>query len=45
MTNSFVNWYLVEEDGRLTAIDAGLPGFKGSLAEDLETFASNLRIH
>src|SRR5437763_15357380 len=35
MANSFVNWYLVEEDGRLTAVDAGLPGFKGSLASDL----------
>jgi glyoxylase-like metal-dependent hydrolase (beta-lactamase superfamily II) len=37
MANSFVNWYLVEDDGRLTAIDAGLPGFKGSLEDDLRT--------
>ena len=31
-----VNWYLVEEDGRLTAVDAGLPGFKKDLDRDLE---------
>ena len=37
MTNSFVNWYLVEEDGRLTAVDAGLPGFKESLQSDLSS--------
>lgn len=30
-----MNWYLVEEDGRLTAVDAGLPRFKGSLSSDL----------
>ena len=30
-----MNWYLVEEEGRLTAVDAGLPGFKGSLQSDL----------
>ncbi len=29
------NWYLVEEGGRLTAVDAGLPGFRGSLETDL----------
>lgn len=23
----FVNWYLVEEDGRVTVVDAGLPGY------------------
>ena len=23
--NSFVNWYLIEEGGRLTAVDAGVP--------------------
>ena len=33
--NSFVNWYLVEDAGRLTAVDAGLPGFKGDLEGDL----------
>lgn len=35
LANWLVNWYLVEADGRLTAVDAGLPSFKGSLDEDL----------
>jgi glyoxylase-like metal-dependent hydrolase (beta-lactamase superfamily II) len=30
-----VNWYLVEEDGKLTAVDAGLPGFAADLERDL----------
>jgi len=30
-----VNWYLVEDGGRLTAVDAGLPGFAGDLDADL----------
>ena len=30
-----VNWYLVEEDGRLTAVDAGLPKFRETLEADL----------
>jgi glyoxylase-like metal-dependent hydrolase (beta-lactamase superfamily II) len=30
-----VNWYLVEEAGRLTAVDAGLPGFAATLDADL----------
>jgi glyoxylase-like metal-dependent hydrolase (beta-lactamase superfamily II) len=30
-----VNWYVVEDGGRLTAVDAGLPGFRDSLASDL----------
>jgi glyoxylase-like metal-dependent hydrolase (beta-lactamase superfamily II) len=33
--NWFVNWYVVEDGGRLTVVDAGLPGFKGSLEADL----------
>lgn len=33
----FFNWYMVEEGGRLTAVDAGLPAFKGSLRADLES--------
>jgi glyoxylase-like metal-dependent hydrolase (beta-lactamase superfamily II) len=32
-----VNWYLVVEDGRPTAIDAGFPGFVDNLDADLET--------
>jgi glyoxylase-like metal-dependent hydrolase (beta-lactamase superfamily II) len=35
--NSLFNWYLVEDNGRLTAVDAGLPGFGGSLVADLAT--------
>src|SRR5947207_7959377 len=42
MANSFVNWYLVEDRGRLTAVDAGLPGFKGSLGSDLNTLGFHL---
>jgi glyoxylase-like metal-dependent hydrolase (beta-lactamase superfamily II) len=30
-----VNWYVVEDGGRLTAVDAGLPGFRSSLSSDL----------
>jgi glyoxylase-like metal-dependent hydrolase (beta-lactamase superfamily II) len=30
-----VNWYLVEDGGRLTAVDAGLPGYADSLESDL----------
>ncbi len=30
-----MNWYLVEDGGRLTAVDAGLPKFEGSLDDDL----------
>jgi glyoxylase-like metal-dependent hydrolase (beta-lactamase superfamily II) len=32
--NEVVNFYLVEDDGRLTLVDAGVPGFR----EQLETF-------
>ena len=30
-----VNWYLVEDGDRLTAVDAGLPGFAEDLEEEL----------
>ncbi len=30
-----MNWYLVEEDGKLTAVDAGLPAYRKALASDL----------
>ena len=33
--SEYVNWYLVEEGGRLTAVDAGLPGFAKHLDDDL----------
>src|SRR5688572_3873774 len=32
-----VNWYLVEDGGRFSAVDAGLPRFKKTLAADLRT--------
>jgi len=35
--SELVNWYLVEEGGRLLAIDAGLPGFAKSLDRDLQS--------
>jgi glyoxylase-like metal-dependent hydrolase (beta-lactamase superfamily II) len=35
MGTEIVNWYLVEEGGRLTAVDAGLPGYGDSLEADL----------
>jgi glyoxylase-like metal-dependent hydrolase (beta-lactamase superfamily II) len=31
-----VNWYLIEDGGRLTAVDAGLPSHAKTLAADLE---------
>jgi glyoxylase-like metal-dependent hydrolase (beta-lactamase superfamily II) len=33
--SDFINWYVVEESGRLTAIDAGVPKFGETLDEDL----------
>jgi glyoxylase-like metal-dependent hydrolase (beta-lactamase superfamily II) len=33
--NQVVNWYLVEEGEKLTAVDAGLPGFASELERDL----------
>jgi glyoxylase-like metal-dependent hydrolase (beta-lactamase superfamily II) len=33
--SEYVNWYLVEDGDRLTAVDAGLPGFAGHLDDDL----------
>jgi glyoxylase-like metal-dependent hydrolase (beta-lactamase superfamily II) len=38
-----VNWYLVEEDGRLCAVDAGLPGFRETLESDLEKLGHGIR--
>ena len=40
--NWAVNWYLVEDGGRLTAVDAGVPGFKGNLAADLAALGFGL---
>lgn len=36
--SSLVNWYLVEDGDRLTAVDAGLPRFAGDLERDLHEF-------
>jgi glyoxylase-like metal-dependent hydrolase (beta-lactamase superfamily II) len=37
-----VNWYLVEDGGRLTAVDAGLPAFHGDLEADLAKLGRGL---
>ncbi|MFZ0042658.1 MAG: MBL fold metallo-hydrolase [Solirubrobacteraceae bacterium] len=37
-----VNWYLVEDQGRLTAVDAGLPGFRSHLSDDLAAVGRSL---
>ena len=37
-----VNWYLVQEDGRLTAVDAGLPGYGERLGADLAALGRSL---
>ena len=38
-----VNWYLVEDGGRFSAVDAGLPGFEKDLAADLRTLGISPR--
>lgn len=40
--SELINWYLVEEGGRLTAVDAGLPGFAETLESDLERLGYTL---
>jgi glyoxylase-like metal-dependent hydrolase (beta-lactamase superfamily II) len=35
--SELVNWYLVEDGGRLTAVDAGLPKFRETLEADLRS--------
>src|SRR3954451_24432647 len=37
MGTEIVNWYVVEDSGRLTAVDAGLPGYGRNLETDLRT--------
>src|SRR4051812_31268689 len=37
-----VNWYLVEDGGRLTAVDAGLPGFRDTLDADLQAIGHGI---
>jgi glyoxylase-like metal-dependent hydrolase (beta-lactamase superfamily II) len=38
----FVNWYVVEEAGRLTVVDAGLRGYWGQLEEALRSLGRKL---
>jgi glyoxylase-like metal-dependent hydrolase (beta-lactamase superfamily II) len=38
----YVNWFVVEYAGRLTAVDAGLPGYRGSLRADVEALGHRL---
>ena len=40
--SDIVNWYLVEEGGHLTAVDAGLPAFRKSLAADIDALGRRL---
>ena len=40
--SDFVNWFLVEEDGALTAVDAGFGGFAKSLESDLQALGFSL---
>ena len=37
-----VNWYLVEDGGRLTAVDSGLPGLRDSLDSDLQALGHGI---
>jgi len=41
--SEMVNWYLVEQAGKLTAVDAGLPGFKRHLEADLRVLGRTPR--
>jgi glyoxylase-like metal-dependent hydrolase (beta-lactamase superfamily II) len=42
MGTDVVNWYLVEDGNRLTAVDAGLPGYASRLESDLATAGYSL---
>src|SRR4051794_4389477 len=42
MGTALVNWYLVEESGRLTAIDAGLPKFADGIEQELSAAGHGL---
>jgi glyoxylase-like metal-dependent hydrolase (beta-lactamase superfamily II) len=39
---SWINWYLVEEGGELTVVDAGLPGYRPQLDEALSELGADL---
>lgn len=38
--SEWVNWYLVEEGGRFTAVDAALPGYAKTLESDLDSIGA-----
>jgi glyoxylase-like metal-dependent hydrolase (beta-lactamase superfamily II) len=40
--SELVNWYLVEDGERLTAVDAGLPGYRRTLDHDLRAIGRHL---
>jgi glyoxylase-like metal-dependent hydrolase (beta-lactamase superfamily II) len=40
--SELVNWYLVEDGGKLSAVDAGLPGFASDLSSDLAALGLGL---
>src|SRR5688572_22003275 len=40
--DAFTNWYLVEEDGRLTVVDAGVPTSWNSLVEAVQGIGRRL---
>jgi glyoxylase-like metal-dependent hydrolase (beta-lactamase superfamily II) len=40
--SSYINWYLVEEGGRYTVVDAGLPGYRPQLDEALSELGGQL---
>jgi glyoxylase-like metal-dependent hydrolase (beta-lactamase superfamily II) len=40
--NWFVNWYVVDDGGRVTVVDAGLPGFKRALESELSSLGFGL---
>jgi glyoxylase-like metal-dependent hydrolase (beta-lactamase superfamily II) len=35
--DDFVNWYVVDDGGRLTAVDAGIPAYAKTLEADLRS--------
>jgi glyoxylase-like metal-dependent hydrolase (beta-lactamase superfamily II) len=42
MGTPIVNWYLFEDDGRLTAVDSGLAGYAQTLEDDLAALEHRL---
>ncbi|HET7483143.1 MAG TPA: MBL fold metallo-hydrolase, partial [Actinomycetota bacterium] len=40
--DSYTNWYLIEEDGKLTVVDCGLPGSWSSLLDALDRLDRSL---